>query len=246
MAEGGDPSLAAGPDRLARLYADRYGDRRAVVLNRSARLRADLFAGWLGRGRRLLEVGCGAGEVLACYAPGNRVVAMDIDREALEACRTRLGVETVWGDFTSHLPFEDGSFDAVVAGETLEHLPFPSLFLAEVRRVLLPGGLFVGSVPNAYHYRRRLNALAGRPFDPDPTHLRFFSLESLRTTLATALTVEEIVPIRGRWAHRWPSLFAHYLAWRCRRPAEGPGNARASDGEPGERRGGDEGEAGRH
>ena len=203
--------------RVAGYYGARYGDRAGGELNRSARIRADLFASWIGTGTRLLELGCGSGSLLEAYAAGNRVTAMDIDTPALEACRQRLGVETVWGDFATELPFSDGSVDVVVAGETLEHMPYPPLFLGEVRRVLTAGGLFVGSVPNAYRYRNRLRVLSGKPIDTDPTHLQFFSLASLRALLSERFSVEEIVPIRGRWSGRWPSLFAHRFAWRCRR-----------------------------
>jgi hypothetical protein len=83
--------------------------------------------------------------------------------------------------------------------------------------VLAAGGLFAGSVPNAYRYRNRLRVLSGQPIDTDPTHLQFFSLASLHALLSKSFTVEEIVPIRGRWSGRWPSLFAHRFAWRCRR-----------------------------
>lgn len=213
----------ARPDDLARYYAGRYGDRSRETLNASGRLRAELFARWIGTGNRLLELGCGAGTLLARYAAGNRVTAMDVDQAALDACRASLGVETVWGDFARALPFGAGSFEVVVAGETLEHMPYPALLLAEVRRVLVPGGWFLGSVPNAYRYRNRLAVLAGRPIDADPTHVQYFSLASLRATLGGHFAVEEIVPIRGRWAHRWPSLLAHRFAWRCRREdATGP------------------------
>lgn len=202
-------------ERLSRYHIARYGDRTVVRLSKSARMRAELFAHWVGRGRRLLELGCGDGGLLAYYAAGNKVTAMDVDQPAVEACRQRLGVETVWGDFAIELPFPDAVFDAVVAGETLEHVPYPPIFLDEVRRVLISGGLFVGSVPNAYRYRNRIDVLVGRPIDTDPTHVRFFSLNLLRATLERHFHVEEIVPVRGRWAHRWPSLFAHKLAWRA-------------------------------
>lgn len=203
--------------RVAAYYAARYGDRGAGGLNRSARIRAELFAAWIGTGKRLLELGCGGGSLLEAYAKGNRVTAMDIDTAALDACRQRLGVETVWGDFATELPFAAASVDVVVAGETLEHMPYPSVFLGEVRRVLTAGGLFVGSVPNAYRYRNRLKVLSGKPIDTDPTHLQFFSLASLGALLSSHFTIEAIVPIRGRWSGRWPSLFAHRFAWRCRR-----------------------------
>ena len=203
--------------KVACYYAARYGDRSGAGLNKSARIRADLFARWTGRGKRLLELGCGSGSLLEFYATGNRVTAMDIDKLTLDACRGRLGVETVWGDFATELPFANASFDVAVAGETLEHMPYPSVFLGEIRRVIVPDGLFVGSVPNAYRYRNRIRVLLGKPIDTDPTHLQFFSVTSLRAMLSQHFTVEEIVPVRGKWSTRSPSLFAHYFVWSCRR-----------------------------
>ena len=204
--------------RRERFHAERYGDRSGVGLNASARMRAELFASWIGTGKRLLEVGCGTGVHLELYVRGNDVVAMDVDKPVLEVVRARLGVETVWGDFSTRLPFGDATFDAVVAGETLEHMPYPTIFLAEIRRVLRPGGLFVGSVPNAYRYRNRLDVLRGRPIDPDPAHVQFFSLASLRAILSRDFEAVEIVPVRGKWSGRFPSLFAHKLAWRGHTP----------------------------
>ena len=91
-------------EEIARLYAARYGDRTRVPLNKSACIRAELFARWVGTGKRLLEVGCGSGALLELYAGGNRVTAMDIDKPALEACRERLGVETVWATLPPSSP----------------------------------------------------------------------------------------------------------------------------------------------
>lgn len=206
-------------DKITQFYVNRYGDRSNIPLNASARLRAEFFKRWVGTGRRLLEVGCGNGVLLACYCRDNDAVAMDVDKPALDGVRERLGVETVWGDFSTELPFPDESFDVVVAGETLEHMPYATIFLAEVRRVLRGGGMFVGSVPNAYRYKARLEVLWGRPIDLDPSHVQFFSLATLRAILAREFTAIEIVPIRGKWSHRWPSLFAHKLAWRCEKAA---------------------------
>ncbi len=204
-------------DKLNRYHQERYGDRSVVGLNKSARLRAELFAGWVGTGKRLLEIGCGAGALLELYAAGNRVTGLDVDKPALEECGRRLGVETVWADFSTHLPFAGDAFDVVVAGETLEHMPYPAIVLEEIRRVLVPGGLFVGSIPNAYRYKNRLAVLRGRPIDDDPAHMQFYSLASLRALLARSFTVEEIAPVRGKFSRSFPSLFAHNLAFRCRR-----------------------------
>jgi len=70
----------------------------------------------------------------------------------------------------------DASFDVVVAGETLAHMPYPSVFLGGIRRVLTTDGIFIGSVPNAYRYCNRIRVLQANPIDKDPTHLQLFSI----------------------------------------------------------------------
>src|SRR5581483_1040577 len=126
-----------------------------------------------GPGRRVLDLGCRYGALSRVYAPGNDVVGMDVDREAL-ARAAELGIETRWGDAGEPLPLPDASFDVVAAGELLEHLPMPDRTVAEARRVLRPSGWLVGSVPNAYQLKNRLVFLVGRPPETDPTHLRMF------------------------------------------------------------------------
>lgn len=206
--------------RLADYFAARYGDRSREHGSASARIRAELFRRWAGTGKRVLDAGCGAGTLLGTLVEGNRVTGIDVDKQALQVCRERYGVETVWADFATELPFEPASFDVVVAGETIEHLPYPAIFLQEARRVLIPGGLFLGSVPNAYRLRNRVDVLLGKPFDRDPTHLHYFSIASLRELLGRQFVVEEIAPVRGKWSRFSPALFAHYFAWRCRRPPD--------------------------
>lgn len=203
-------------DRLSEYFAGCYGDRSPDRTSASARIRGELFRGWAGRGKRVLDVGCGSGALLRFLTEGNRVTGMDVDKQALEVCRSRFGVETVWGDFTTELPFEAAAFDVVVASETIEHLPYPKVFLQEARRVLAPEGLFLGSTPNAYRLRTRIDFLLGKPLDRDPTHLRHFSLASLGMLLAQHFVVEEIAPVRGKWSRVSPALFAHGFAWRCR------------------------------
>jgi ubiquinone/menaquinone biosynthesis C-methylase UbiE len=101
----------------------------------------------LAPGTRLLEVGCGAGAVLAVLGqeyPGVRLFGVDIEPKQLEFARGHLergGVEATLleGDALA-LPFEDESFDHVWMMWFLEHVADPPTALREARRVLVPGG----------------------------------------------------------------------------------------------------------
>jgi SAM-dependent methyltransferase len=102
-------------------------------------------------GEEVLEVGPGPGlttDLLRSRVP--RVTAIEIDPRLAGALRQRTlgqGVEVVTGDATA-MPFKAARFSAVVCFTMLHHLPSPQQqdrLLAEVRRVLRPGGVFAGS-----------------------------------------------------------------------------------------------------
>ncbi len=96
--------------------------------------------------RSILDVGSGAGQIakhLLKYADsGASVTCFDISFEMLRRARNRLQ-STVPRNLVAdlaHLPFADGSFDCITCGYVLEHLPDPRPGLAELARVLAPGG----------------------------------------------------------------------------------------------------------
>ncbi|HET7572836.1 MAG TPA: methyltransferase domain-containing protein [Gaiellaceae bacterium] len=171
-----------------------------------------------GPGRRVLDVGCRTGALARYYAPGNEVVGVDVDRDALARARERLGIETHWADVEEGLPFDDASFDVVVMGEVLEHLAGPAAAVATVRRVLRPGGRFVGSVPNAFRLKSRFAYARGRyPGDWDPTHLQLFTPEALRLLLDGFEQVEVRFEI-GRFTRLQPRLLANVQVFSARKP----------------------------
>jgi arsenite methyltransferase len=89
---------------------------------------------------RALDVGCGPGFVAARIAkarPGLKIVGLDRDLDVLRKARTLVGGA---GGRADRLPFADACFDAVLARLVLRHLPGPDAALAEMYRVLRPGG----------------------------------------------------------------------------------------------------------
>lgn len=106
------------------------------------------------RPARVLDVGCGQGVLLdALSSRLPEALLVGIDAVPAPATARWRGVT---GDIATQLPFADASFEVVVAGEVIEHVPHPDLMLAELRRVLAPGGLLVLSTPNIVGWANRV------------------------------------------------------------------------------------------
>jgi SAM-dependent methyltransferase len=178
--------------------------------------RIPLFREAIGTGKRVLDLGCRSGALTRHLLEGNEIVGVDVDPAAL-AKAAALGIEPVQANVEEPLPFEDESFDAVVAGELLEHLQFPDALAREVRRVLRPGGVLVGSVPNAFRLQSRLRFLRGQPPEDDPTHLRMFSPDAMRELLHGFRDVR-LDYVGGRYRRLQPRLLARDLAFSAKKP----------------------------
>ena len=171
----------------------------------------------IGRGKRVLDLGCRSGALTRHFLDGNSVVGLDVDPVALDKAAA-LGIESVQANVEEPLPFDDSSFDAVVAGELFEHLQFPDALVGEIRRVLRPGGVLAGSVPNAFRVQSRLRFLRGRAPEDDPTHLRMFSPDAVRELLS-GLEDIELSFVGGRYARLSARLFARDLVFTARKLA---------------------------
>ncbi|MFC1636038.1 methyltransferase domain-containing protein [Planctomycetota bacterium] len=104
-------------------------------------------------GSVVLDLGAGAGrkffyDLKSIVGPTGQVVGADFDSRVLENPLVHRGV-VLNG---SNLPFDDGIFDIVFTRYVLEHVAKPEEFLAEVYRVLKPGGSFLFLTPNKWHY----------------------------------------------------------------------------------------------
>lgn len=168
--------------------ADQYGDSRKLAAR--ARLNSEYTIakiGWfpwvakhlpLKAADNVLDVGCGPGWFWAATAnelPQNlNLTISDLSpgmvQEAVERCRP-LSFASVMGQQAdaAALPFEDDSFDAVIAMHMLYHLPDPSKGIAEMYRVLKPGGVLAVTTNGAGNMRElyALTTVFGSaPLDP--------------------------------------------------------------------------------
>ncbi|MGW1772740.1 class I SAM-dependent methyltransferase [Streptomyces sp. NPDC002104] len=104
-------------------------------------------------GRRILDAGCGSGPLTAALRERGAVVTgLDSSAGMLALARRRLGDGTALhlADLRERLPFADGAFDDVVASLVLHYLEDWGPTLAEVRRVLTPGGRLIASVDHPF------------------------------------------------------------------------------------------------
>jgi SAM-dependent methyltransferase len=183
---------AADPDLLAREYADpeRLARRRVHVTGwiRGTEPWVEALAAVAeARPHRVLDAGCGDG-VFARAVAAPEVIGVDTAPAMVDRARSR-GVDARLADI-QYLPFRAGEFDVVVCNWTLYHLQDLDRGLAELARVLRPGGRFVG----IYNRERHMDELwsvvrpeFARADDYDEALARHFARVEVRDTEAYTL-----------------------------------------------------------
>jgi 2-polyprenyl-3-methyl-5-hydroxy-6-metoxy-1,4-benzoquinol methylase len=192
----------------------RIGERVPVVRDSAVLAVAGLPP---GRGRRLLDVGCGSGDFLRVMRErGWDVLGVEPDPKAADGAR-RTGLDVRDG-MLADAAFDDDMFDAIVLSHVIEHVHDPIALLQECARVLRPGGTLVVLTPNLHSVGHRRFGADWRGLEP-PRHLHVFSVESLTAcSTRVGLTVAEMRTsarlVRGIW---WVSRTIQHDAGRRRR-----------------------------
>ena len=192
----------------------------------SERKDLEIIAGLVPAGSRVLDLGCGSGELLAhlqqhkaCSGYG-----IEFDDANVQACVQR-GVNVIQLNLEDGLAlFDDGSFDVVLQLDTLQHLRRTEHMLRETARV---GRIGIVSFPNFAHWANRLHVLAGRMPVTRALPYQWYDTPNLRVgtyadfeVLArkTGLAVSDSFGLQaGRVVRRWPNLRASVAVFRFER-----------------------------
>jgi len=138
-----------------------------------------LIARELASGKVVLDVACGEGYGSAMLAEvGSRVVGVDISAETVAHARRRYTIENLefYEGRADAVPLSEGSVDLVVSFETIEHHDQHTNMMAEIRRVLRPGGLLIMSSPDKHEY-------SDVPAYSNPFHVKELYLEEFESLL---------------------------------------------------------------
>ena len=145
------------------------------------------------KAKKILDIGCGAGVFgrelknrQKCYVAG-----IEYAPEAANKAETVLD-RVYTGDAVKIIPeIQKNSFDAIIMADFLEHIANPEKILSDVKRILMPAGKLVLSIPNVRHWSVIKDLLEGRweyrdAGILDKTHLRFFTWQSILSLLNSA------------------------------------------------------------
>jgi SAM-dependent methyltransferase len=174
----------------------------------------------LAAGDRVLDLGCGGGRhAFECYRRGARVVALDRDGEEIREVARWFAAMKEEGEAPEgssavamegdalHLPFPDESFDVVIVSEVMEHVPDDKGVLAEMVRVLRPGGRIAVTVPR-YGPEKICWALSDAYHEVEGGHIRIYRAGELLDRIREA----GLVPYGTHHAH---GLHAPYWWIKC-------------------------------
>lgn len=159
---------------------------------------------------KILEIGCAAGmtgRVLKDLG-FDEVVGVEL-REDMARKAEAFYDRVITGNVEKmRLPYEKGYFDCIIYGDVLEHLIDPWRLLRDHNLLLPSGGAIICSIPNVRHYKNMKKVIIGGEWEYrdrgilDRTHLRFFTVKSIRAMVEDAgfeITTMVKRPSGARW-----------------------------------------------
>jgi SAM-dependent methyltransferase len=164
------------------------------------------------RGKRVLDVGCGAATDLVRFARGGaRAIGVDISPSAVALARTNFKQQNLPATLVEadgeRLPFRDGVIDFVFGHGVVQYTPDSQALVDECRRVLAPGGRAVFQVYNRLSWLNAMSLLMKVPLEhEDAPVLRTYSAGEFRRLLRgfrEVRIVEERFPVKSRLHRGW-------------------------------------------
>jgi SAM-dependent methyltransferase len=164
------------------------------------------------RGRKVLDVGCGAATDLARFAKGGAIVAgVDISPSAIALAKQNFAQQGLQGDLREadgeRLPFESDTFDFVFAHGVVQYTADDKALVGECRRVLKPGGTALFQVYNRISWLNGLSKVMKVPLEHEdaPVLKRYSAGEFSRllTGFRDVKIVEERFPVKSRLHSGW-------------------------------------------
>ena len=168
----------------------------------------DFFVGNISQRERVLDIGCGKGEVahqVAEQAQAGLVVAIDLNlNKVIRASQVYAHERISYCVGNALQPFLDGSFDTIILSNILEHLPERSAFLRELVERFAPRHILVRVPLFERDWRVPLKKELGVEWRLDPTHQIEYTIESFANEMSEAgftISHQEI-----RWGEIWAEI----------------------------------------
>lgn len=173
-------------------------DQRMVVRGRTI---IDALLRYKPAPARLLDVGCGLGDVLARLPDQYQLVGTDYAWNNVRISGRRLaGRASIARASIYELPYESNSFDACLCLEVLEHIEDDQRAAREIARVMKPGGILIAAVPYTYYWPQYLRLMG---------HFRHYTRESFSALMNDAgLAVQAHLPNYPRWHQAYTRRYA--------------------------------------
>lgn len=226
-----------GQSDLQQLYRNRFGHDLEARSEIWSVLVRDFFQAWVRRSDTVVDLGCGYGEFLN-HVKAARRIGVDLNPDSAGMLNPDIEFHEARADQLGFL--DDGSVDVVFSSNMLEHLQSKTdveRTVAEVRRVLRPGGHFIALGPNirflagAYwdfwdhsvpiSDRSLTELLQINDFEVVDTHQQFLPYSTYSPLPKAPILVQ--MYLRSRWA--WP-VFGKQFVIRARKPAAAAENER--------------------